>query len=277
MELIPNDEKELKKLEGIGEKISKKIIEILNTGCLKELQENTRGDINGNMGSDEKKIIINLFQQIRNVGSSKAEQLYSLGYRKLEDIKYEDLTKNQYIGLKYFYHLNNKIQRKEIDLYNILLETHFTENKIKYTIAGSYRRKKLESGDINIIIIRPKDMKIEELVNIIISFKYITYIFEKGENVIRTMVQYTNGIAHQMDFEIVMEEEYYFTLLYFTGSKEFNIKTYETANKKSFKLNKTSLTDPNGNKIYVNSEKDIFDILNIKYLEPEEQIGRAHV
>lgn len=58
-------------------------------------------------------------------------------------------------------------------------------------------------------------------------------------------------------------------LLYFTGSKQFNIDMRNWALKKGFSLNEYSLTElKTKKKIYLNTEEDIFSFLNIKYVLP---------
>ena len=61
-------------------------------------------------------------------------------------------------------------------------------------------------------------------------------------------------------------------MIYFTGSKTFNISIRNKALDKNLSLNEYALTDLNDNSIkLLTSEQEIFDILKIPYLAPEER------
>jgi predicted flap endonuclease-1-like 5' DNA nuclease len=86
--------REAKKLSGIGEKISKKIDEFLETGKLQKLE---------NIHGDAKNTAINLLTRISGVGPAKAQALVNEGITTLEELnKHKDkLNHHQMIGLKY--------------------------------------------------------------------------------------------------------------------------------------------------------------------------------
>jgi DNA polymerase/3'-5' exonuclease PolX len=72
-----------------------------------------------------------------------------------------------------------------------------------------------------------------------------------------------------LDFEYCDKPESYpFTLLYFTGSGEFNKKMRIIAKKKGYKLSEYGLFDKNNHIIKVSSERDIFKTLDMEYLQP---------
>jgi DNA polymerase/3'-5' exonuclease PolX len=81
------------------------------------------------------------------------------------------------------------------------------------------------------------------------------------------------GILRRIDIRFVSFENYYSSLLYFTGSADLNRKMRNVAKKKGYKLSEYGLTNINNNseKIVINSEKDIFDFLNLEYLKPNER------
>ena len=68
---------------------------------------------------------------------------------------------------------------------------------------------------------------------------------------------------------------YYFTLLYFTGSYTFNIEMRKKALEKGLSLSEYGYTDIKTKKLLeydVKSEKDIFDIIDFKYIKPENRV-----
>lgn len=78
--------------------------------------------------------------------------------------------------------------------------------------------------------------------------------------------------ARRIDIRFVDYSQYYAALIYFTGSKNFNIQIRNKAIEKGYSLNEYGLIDKKTEKkIVLNSEKDIFEFLNIKYLKPCER------
>ena len=60
--------------------------------------------------------------------------------------------------------------------------------------------------------------------------------------------------------------------MYFTGNKYFNLYIRNKCLEKNFSLNEYYLTNLNNDeKTYLKNEKEIFEILNISYLNPEER------
>lgn len=84
---------EARKLNGIGEKIAKKIEEFLQTGKLKKLE---------NIHEDEEAQAINLLTRVSGIGPVKAAELVRGGIKTIEDLRnnHEKLTHHQMVGLK---------------------------------------------------------------------------------------------------------------------------------------------------------------------------------
>ena len=75
----------------------------------------------------------------------------------------------------------------------------------------------------------------------------------------------------RLDIQFLPKEEYPTGLLYFTGSKEFNMQIRQHAKKKGFRLNEHGLFKQN-QRICITTEKDLFDKLDLEYLKPEERL-----
>ena len=81
-----------------------------------------------------------------------------------------------------------------------------------------------------------------------------------------------NNIGRRIDIRVVNYESYFTSILYFTGSKDFNVFIRNKALEKNYSLNEYALTDlNNNNKIILKSEEEIFDILKIPYQKPNER------
>ena len=155
------------KLPKIGEKILKKFDEFITTGTLEEVER-------------EKNNPINTFANIYGIGPVKAKELVEskkiltleelkLRENELQENKLPLLNTKQQIGLKYYNDLLKRIPREEIEEFKILLETNFKETiaennesqeNHKFEIVGSYRRNKVESGDIDLIFTSYNNNKI---------------------------------------------------------------------------------------------------------------------
>lgn len=73
----------------------------------------------------------------------------------------------------------------------------------------------------------------------------------------------------QADVRVVPEEKFGSALMYFTGSKEHNIKIREIAMKKGFKLNEYGLFDRKTGKLIASrTEEEIYNKLDMDYIEP---------
>ena len=279
------------KIKGIGEKISKKIDEILLTGTLKELDNNDsekNNDQSNNQSNDQNEILDELLL-ITGVGNVRAKKLISSGIKDIESLKEAILNKKIKsthhidIGIKYYNDFKIKIPRTEIDQMKIIINnvTKKIDKDLLFEICGSYRRGLSESGDIDILVTNPnylEDIYDQQFLNKIIKeLKKINFIIDhltsKGNTKFMGVCR-VNKIARRIDIRIVNYQSYYTSIIYFTGSKEFNIYLRKEALSKNYTLNEYFLTNTHtGEHISIHSEKEIFEILKIPYLEPKERIN----
>ena len=76
----------------------------------------------------------------------------------------------------------------------------------------------------------------------------------------------------QADIRVLPPESWGAGLLYFTGSKNYNIEMRKIAIKKGYKLSEYGLFDKQtGKMIAGKTEKEVLDKLGVKYLKPEER------
>ena len=78
--------------------------------------------------------------------------------------------------------------------------------------------------------------------------------------------------ARRIDIRCVDYSAYYTGLLYFTGSKNFNILVRKKALENGYSLNEYSLTNKETDeKVILQSEKELFDILDMEYVKPTDR------
>jgi DNA polymerase/3'-5' exonuclease PolX len=271
---------ELKNIDGIGSHTINRIKEILETGKLSELK--------GFVELSKKEEIIAEFENIIGVGRNIAIDFYNKGITSIKMLKQKIKNKEIYandkikLGLKYHGKYKVGIPRAEItDLYKILTKIFKKINKKNNTqyifeICGSYRREKKTSNDIDILISNLDDMINNEINHLHFFIDYL-----KQENILVDDItdkdyktkymgfsKLKDKPIRRIDIRYVPIKSYYSALLYFTGSPILNKKMRNIAKKKGLKLSEYGLFNKN-KMINITSEKDIFDKLNISYIEPK--------
>ena len=267
-----------KDLKGIGNKISKRIDEILETNTLKELNN-----------IDTTNNYLDNILLITGVGIVRAKKWLDLGCKNIDDVK-EAIAKGTIktthhidLGIKYYYDFQEKIPRSEIDNMKILLNNIIKkiDKKLIFEICGSYRRGAIESGDVDILISHSDYFSnIEEqkflpkIVKELTKIKFITgNLTSKGTTKFMGVCKLENcKTSRRIDIRVVDYKSFYTSLIYFTGSKNFNVIIRNKALEKNLSLNEYALTDLSDNTLkLLTSEKEIFENLNIPYISPEER------
>jgi len=265
-------EHNIKSIKGVGDSLYKKIDDIKKTGTT-SMYENIK-DI-----KDPRKE----FMDIHGVGPKKAKELVDAGYGSIEELRKskdkDSLLNNvQLLGLKHYDDLLLRIPYEEIQKHERLLKNVLAkvDKSAELTIAGSYRRKKDDSGDIDVLLTSTDKTTYDKFIK---KLKKDAYLIEdlafgrKKYNGISKLGR--AGPGRRIDIMYTKSHEYPFAILYFTGSKEFNQMMRKEANDKGYTLNEYNIeelteeknvVDPNGEEI--KTEKDIFDFLEMGYVEP---------
>ena len=128
-------------------------------------------------------------------------------------------------------------------------------------VCGSIRRRKEIVRDIDILVGGGDSQSITSFFT---SLPEVEEVLVSGET--KTSCRLKSGI--EADLRIVSKEEFPYALMYFTGSKEHNVRLRGIAKKKGFKLNEYGLFD--GEKlITLKSEEEIYRMLGLAYVVPE--------
>jgi len=264
---------DLLKLEGVGKSIGEKIKEILDTGTC-QYYESTKGQ--GNLKE--------LFLGIQSVGPSKAKELEEKGFTSIQQLRENPslLNNKQKIGLKYYEDLLKRIPRTEGKKHEqLLLDTlnKVSNGKAEGMVTGSYRRQAHESGDIDFLIKIPGNDKsiFKKFINALHKRKYLTEHLAFGTTKYNGICK-IGSIHRRIDIMFCPVEEFPFSVFYFTGNGEFNIKFRKMVANKGFRLNEHGLfvTKKSGPlpRVQENftSEHDIFQFFDIEYIEPTNRL-----
>ena len=132
----------------------------------------------------------------------------------------------------------------------------------RIVIAGSIRRKKPQSRDVDIVLI-PKPLLWSRIISTL-QKKMDAKVLKCGEKVSQLTIDGVN-----VDLYSATPETWEPLLLIRTGSAEHNIKLSMRARKMGMKLTHSGLSKDG--KIIASTEKEIFEALGMKYVPPEER------
>jgi DNA polymerase/3'-5' exonuclease PolX len=269
-----NDDSELtesniRSMKGVGDSIYKKIDQILKTGSCSMY--------------DKLKEIVDprdALLKVHGIGPKRANELVKLGIQSIDDLKKnkEYLNDKQKIGLQYYDELNTRIPRKEIEKHEVLLKKLLekTDKNAQLTIAGSYRRRKEDSGDIDILLKADKKDVYQKFIKKLADYGYLIEELALGTKKYNGICKLgRTGIGRRIDIMYTKPEEYPFAILYFTGSGDFNQMMRKMVNDKGYTMNEYSIKHSDtGKKVDhdFKEEKDIFDFLEMGYVEPWQRL-----
>jgi DNA polymerase (family 10) len=138
------------------------------------------------------------------------------------------------------------------------------------TPAGSLRRGKETVGDLDLVVtMRPgqdKQKNIDAVAEHILKYAGIQQTLAHGENKVSMVL--ASGL--QVDVRLLEKNSYGAAMLYFTGSKEHNVKLRGRANDMGWTLNEYAMTTLKGDRAVAGkTEEDIYAKLKLAYIEPE--------
>jgi DNA polymerase (family 10) len=158
---------------------------------------------------------------------------------------------------------------------------------IRAEVAGSLRRRRETIADVDIVG-AVKDMSVGEgIMAAFVKLPGIVQTIVTGPT--KTSVKIANGM--QVDLRLVPEENFGAALLYFTGSKEHNVKIRSLALKKKMTLSEWGLykldeydkakkeiaKPPPIKAVACRSEEEIYAKLGLDFIEPEMREDRGEV
>lgn len=145
----------------------------------------------------------------------------------------------------------------------IVKENNLNQKTSNILLCGSARRKKSKCGDLDIVFI---DSGEEE--NLLKEWLIDNYGVKKNGKP-QTTILY-EGV--QVEFYEATQETWGSTILMWTGSAYNNIKMRRKCKKKGWTMSQYGIKDSSGNNLTANmSEKEIYEFLEIPYVNPQER------
>lgn len=140
---------------------------------------------------------------------------------------------------------------------------------LRVTYAGSVRRMCETVHDVDLLVASKTPAKIMDAFT---RDEAVDSILAKGPT--KSSVRLRSGL--QADLRVVRPDEFGAALLYFTGSKEHNVKLRQIAKKKGWKVNEYGLfVEKTGKRLAGRTEEEMYKALGLTYVPPElrEDLG----
>ena len=284
---LPNDitfyytDESIKKLRGIGDSISEKIIEFIKTGKIKKYEVLKKSVPYKLLG----------LLDIKGFGPQSLKQIYTELNITTENELVVALENGSVSKLKNFGPKKIEAMLKGFKLHKIIIDRmllwdalEIAENCLKWfknipevinaELAGSLRRKKETIGDIDILI-SCENKNRNLIVSKFIKSVYVKQVIVKGDTKLSVVLK---DCKRQLDLRIVNPDEWGSALLYFTGSKEHNIHIRTIARQKGFKISEYGIFSiSSGKKIAGKTEEEVYNTIGYKIIPPEMRENKGEL
>jgi len=267
---------------GVGSGVKDRVAELFETGHLLEADE---------AKEDYSLDAYNVLQEVHGIGPAKARDLITKhGIKTIAQLQEKAttnpdlLTHAQSVGLTYIDDLKKRIPRAEMEKHEAYVRRQLPK-EFEMIVVGSYRRGLPNSGDFDVMITSRSLTELvaashfQQFIDLLVEEGYLRGEFARGEHkfmgVCRLVGPGRKTYRH-IDLLLCKPEEYWYTILYFTGSDVFNVSMRRHALTKGYSLSEHGLKrvrDGVPAPPVMNSEKDIFDFLGLEYVKPSDRIN----
>jgi DNA polymerase (family 10) len=278
VEQLAKDPEKLKDLPGIGDRMVEHLNEILETGdyaLRKKLLKKypaTILDVLQLQSLGPKKAAL-LWKKFKAGSVPEVEKIALEG--KLRDVPGfgEKSEQNILKAIESFKRLIGRFLLQNVEVAAEALQEHIAKAgkaAESVTPAGSLRRGKETIGDLDLLVTLAdgftSQKHVDALAEHILKFPGIDQTLAHGENKVSFTLK--NGL--QVDVRLLKKENFGAALLYFTGSREHNVRLRGRANEMGWTLNEYQLATLKGEKrIAGRTEEEIYNKLKLDYVEPE--------
>jgi len=270
---------DLTDVPGIGSGVKDRVAEVFATGHLLEAEE----------AKEEYSLdAYNVLQEVHGIGPAKARDLIKQGIKTIAALHSaatanpELLTHAQTVGLTYIDDLKKRIPRAEMEKHEAYVRRQLPK-EFEMVVVGSYRRGLPNSGDFDVMITSRSLPELvaashfQQFIDLLADEGYLRGEFARGEHKFMGVCRLPRHQTHRhVDLLLCKPEEYWYTILYFTGSDVFNVSMRRHALTKGYSLSEHGLKrvrDGVPAPPVMNSEKDIFDFLGLDYVIPTSRRG----
>ncbi len=275
------------RIEGVGDAISSKIVEYVETGSIEELEALR----------EELPVAMEELTAVEGVGPKTVGDLYeALGVTTLDEL--EEAARNEEIrevkgyGPKTEENILSNVEfareARERALLGqarpvadgVLARLEREDAVERCAVAGSIRRWRPTVGDVDVLAASEDP---EAVVEALTGWGRTERVMQAG-----TMKASVRAAGVQVDLRVVAPDEYGAALQYFTGSKDHNVRVRNRALAQDLKVNEygvfdtSGVDDPDagqrvGERLASETEETVYDAIGMAWMPPELREDRGEV
>jgi DNA polymerase (family 10) len=276
---------ELTAIDGIGKGTAERIAEYLESGKIEEHQQVVEQvpqglfkvlDIPGLGPKTVKQLwdeaqVTDIETLKAALRSGKLEKLKGFGKKKIENIE-KNLAFAETAGQRTRLGTAMPLAEAVVEYLRQL------EGVKQCAYAGSLRRGKETIGDIDILVAAPGS-DAPGIIAAFVGMDIVADVIAQGGTKASIRANETDGAGMQIDLRVIPQASFGAAMLYFTGSKEHNVRLRERAQTMGWTLNEYALKEDkeDGKVIARKTEADIYDALKLAPIAPELREDRGEI
>ena len=268
-------------VQGIGKDLKEKIIEMVTTGHLEYysrlIKEFPDGfldmmDLSGLGPKKLKKLrdelgVKNVDDLEKACKSGKLEALEGMGAKTQEKLL---------SAIEHFRRKEGRMLLPEADGYSREIIEYLAASKLfrKIERAGSLRRGRETVGDLDILTVAGN---VKKAMDYFVAFPGTEAVIAKGST--KSSISLRNNV--QVDLRVIDSDSWGAALVYFTGSKQHNIKIRTIAKRRNYKISEYGIFSVAKSgaerKVAGKTEQDFYKKLGMDWIPPEMREDRGEV
>lgn len=271
--------RELTELPGIGKEMARHVAEMCESGTL-----GLRDELLGEMPRGLLEVM-----RLPGVGAKRAKKLWQeLGAATVDEVEAAARAgrlravagfgeKSEQKILAGIADWRQRDERLRLDIVErhlepLLASLRAVTGAARVEVAGSYRRRRETIGDVDLLAIPRVPADAAGLLDAFVAYPQVAEVLGRGD----TKASVRLGVGLQVDLRVVGPDSHGSALLYFTGSKEHNVRLRQRALERGLKLSEYGLFRGE-ERIAGADEAQVYAALGLAWIPPELREDRGEI